>query len=191
MNTEADNNEFEALQVSFGDKGTKVNAINYGHPHGEAIIGEMEEILQESETGRLLLKAKSNGNIPVSVMKGDGIAGFSPDSMTIYVQVSGKTTKPNALLTLKYVKALREADQHLIGNIAPDPNKDVMEYAVAMHAKNMDAIVYVCKFVKELTNSLLFSDLIDAISQLGYKEVYEVYDKGGSSEEIFKAYSGK
>ena len=191
MNTETDNNEFEALQVAFGDKGTKVNAINYGHPHAESIIEGAEEVLKESETGRLLLRAKDKCKVPVSVMKGEGEAGFSPDAKAIYVQVSGKVTKPDAKLILQYVKALREADQHYLGFVAPDPNKDIMEYATVMHAKNMDAIVFVCKFVKELTNSLLFSDLIDAISQLGYKEVYSVYDKDGSDEDIFSAYAGR
>lgn len=191
MNTESDNGEFEALQVSFGDKGTKVNAISYGHPHADKIIGEVEEILTESETGRILLKAKAKGNIPVSVMKGEGEAGFSPDSKVIYVQIPGKMTSADARTVIQYVKALREADQHLIGKVAPDPNKDIMKYAIAMHAKNMDAITYVCRFVKELTNSSHFSVLIDAISQLGYKEVYDVYDKDGSTDEIFEAYAGR
>lgn len=193
MNTETDNNggTENKLQGAFGDRGTNVNAIGYGHPHGEKIIEEAEEIIRESETGRLLLKAKSKGNIPVNVMKGSGEAGFSPDMRSIILQVSGKTTTPDNKIIIQYVKALREADQHLIGKIAPDPEKDVMKYAIAMHAKNMDSITYVCKFVKELTNSSYFSVLIDAISQLGYKEVYEVYANDGSTEEIFAAYSGR
>lgn len=189
MNTDTENSG-NKLQGAFGDRGTNVNAIAYGHPHADKIIEDLEGIIRETETGRLLLKAKTKGNIPVSVMKGAGEAGFSPDSRIIYLQVPGKITKPDNTLIIQYVKALREADQHLMGYIAPDPNKDIMEYATVMHAKNMDAITFVCKFVKELTNSSYFSVLIDAISQLGYKRVYDVYVKDGSQEEIFKAYAG-
>ena len=189
MNTDTENGK-NSLGGAFGDRGTNVNAIAYGHPHAEAIIEEAEAIIRESETGQLLLKAKTKGNIPVSVMKGSGEAGFNPDSKIIYLQVPGKVKKPDNNLIIQYVKALREADQHLMGYIAPDPNKDIMEYATVMHAKNMNSIKYVCKFVKELTNSSYFPVLMDAVSQLGYKEVYDVYANDGDQEAIFKAYSG-
>lgn len=191
MNTDTENNGSAKLQGAFGDRGTNVNAISYGHPYADKILSEAESILRESETGRLLLKAKTKGNIPVSVMKGTGDAGFSPDAKVIYLQIPGKVNKADNKIVLQYVKALREADQHLIGYPTPDITKDVKQYAIVMHAKNMDAITYVCKFVKELTNSLHFPVLIDAISQLGYKEVYETYARDGSQEEIFKAYSGR
>jgi len=188
MNAETENGE-NKLQGAFGDRGTNVNAIAYGHPHAESIIEQAEQIIRESETGQLLLKAKSIANIPVSVMKGMGEAGFSADSKVIYLQISGKVNKPDAKIILQYVQSLREAEQHFLGYKVPDPDKDIMEYATVMHAKNMDAITFVCKFVKELTNSSYFSVLIDAIGHMGYKEVYEVYVKDGSQEEIFEAYA--
>lgn len=191
MNTDTTNNGENGLQSAFGDRGTNVNSMSYGHPHAEEIIEGAEKIIRESDTGRLLLKSKAMGNIPVSIMKGSGEAGFSPDAKIIYIQIPGKVRIADSKIIIQYVKALREADQHLIGKVAPDPNKDIMKYAIAMHAKNMDAITYVCKFVKELTNSSYFSVLIDTIDELGYKEVYEIYAKGGTTEEIFKAYSGR
>lgn len=190
MNTDTENNG-KTLNQAFGDKGTNVNALSYSHPHAEKIMEETEEILRESETGSLLLKAKAKGNIPVSIMKGTGESGFSSDSKIIYLQIPGKMKNTDSRIILNYVKSLREADQHLMGYIAPDPNKDIMQYATVMHAKNMDAITYVCKFVKELTSSSHFSVLLDMLQQLGYKEVYEVLIRDGSQEEIFKAYSGR
>ncbi len=193
MNTgTTDNGESNnGLQGAFGDRGTNVNAISYGHPHGEKILEEAEEILRESETGRLLLKAKAKGNVPVSVMKGTGESGFSSDTKIIYLQIPKKISKADNKTILQYAKALREADQHLMGYIAPDPDKDLMEYATVMHAKNMDAITYLCKIVLELTKSSSFSVLIDTLDQLGYKGVYEVLARDGTREEIFKAYSGR
>lgn len=192
MNTETENSgSGKKLQGAFGDRGTNVNAIAYGHPYAEKIIGEAEDVIAECETGRLLLKARTKGNIPVSVMKGIGDSGFNPDARIIYLQIPGKTTKADQNIILQYVKALREADQHLMGYVAPNPAEDIKKYAIVMHAKNIDAITYVCKFVKELTNSSYFSVLIDAISQMGYKEVYEIYARDGSQEEIYKAYSGR
>ncbi len=194
MNTDTGNENGSTgdnqLQGAFGDKGTNVNAIVYGHPHADKIIEEAEEILRESETGRLLLKAKAKGNIPVSVMKGTGESGFSPDARIIYVQIPGKVSKADAKFTLQYTKALREADQDLMGYKAPDRNKDVMEYATVMHTKNIDSITYVCKVVKELTNSSHFPVLIDAIDKIGYKDMYKVYERNGSQDELMKAYAG-
>ena len=190
MNTE-NNDEFEALQTSFGDKGTKVNAINYGHPHAESMLDEAKEVMMQSETGQTLIQVHEKYNFPIHIMKGVGESGFNPDSKVIYIQISGKKSEIDTKNILQICKALREAEQEIIGFTAPDPKQDLLKYASVMHAKNLDAIVYVCKFVKELTNSLLFSDLIDAISQLGYKEVYEAYDKDATEEQLFDAYEGK
>jgi hypothetical protein len=179
----------DRLQGAFGDRGTNVNAISYGHPHGEKIIAEAREVLSLSETGRLLLRASQKGNIPVNVIKGTGDSGFSVESRIVFIQTSGKAKKADPKTILYYAKALREADQDLMGYKAPDPDKDIMEYATALHAKNMDAITYVCKIVKELTDTEYFTILLDVLDEIGYKRVYEVYARDGSQEEIFKAYA--
>src|SRR5690606_38422116 len=107
----------------------------------------------------------------------------------IYIQASGKTDKADPRLILQLIKAMREADQDLLGLKAPDPSKDIMHYATVMHGKNMDAIIHVCKFVKDLINTSGFTDFLDAIDDLGYKKVYQVYEAYGSKEEMFRAYA--
>jgi hypothetical protein len=181
-------NEQTGLGGTFGAK-TKGSQINYGHPFSNEILESARETIRSTETGRSLLKSCEMGRIPINVIKGLGEPGFSPESRIIYVQAAGKTTKADTKLVLHLVKALREADQDLLGMKAPDPLKDIMEYATVMHGKNMDSIVHVCKFVKDLVNTSLFPDFLDGLDDLGYKKVYQVYADGGSKEELFKAYA--
>ncbi len=168
---------------------TSGSQIGYGHPYGKEILEGAKKTISETETGRMLLKSCEMGRIPINVIKGIGYPGFSPESRVIYLQVSGKATKAEPKLILQLIKALREADQDLLGVKTPDPRKDVMEYATVMHAKNMDSIVHVCKFVKDLIKTSLFPDFLDAMDELGYKKVYKAYEANGSKEEIFKAYA--
>lgn len=179
------------LTGAFGDKGTKVNAIAYGHPHAEAIIESAKEVLAKSETGRLLIKVHNVHKIPIHVVKGLGQSGFNPQGRVIYLQASGKTEKADANIIISLIKALREADQELIGFTAPDPTKDLMEYATVMHAKNLDSIVYVCKVVKELSNSSHFAVLLDTLAEIGFNGVYRAYEGNASNEELAKAYAGR
>ncbi len=196
MNTDTtDNNGANeagsTLREGFGDKGTNVNAgMAYGHPHGEAIIEGAKEILGESETGRKLISVQTHHNIPIQIVKGVGASGFNPQSGVIYIQVTPKTKLATPEITLELVKALREADQELIGFTAPDPQKDLMEYATVMHSKTLDAIVYICTVVKELTNSSHYSVLLDTLEKLGHINVYKAYEANASEEELFDAYAG-
>ena len=64
-----------------------------------------------------------------------------------------------------------------------------MNYAAVMHAKNLDSIVYMCKVVHELTNSLHFSDLLDELNDLGHSTVYKAYVKEASDLELAEAYA--
>lgn len=180
--------ETSGLGGAFGGR-TSGSQISYGHPFAKEIIQSAKETIATSETGRILLKSCEMGRIPINVIKGLGEPGFSSEARIIYVQASGKTSKADSKLVLQLVKALREADQDLLGHKAPDPAKDIMHYATVMHGKNMDAIVYVCKLVKDLVNTSLFTDLLDALDDLGYKKVYQVYAENGSKEEIYKAYA--
>lgn len=168
---------------------TTGSQVSYGHPYAQEILDTAKQIIGDSETGKMLLKSCEMGRIPINVIKGIGHPGFSPESRIIYLQVAGKISKADPKLILQLVKALREADQDLLGLKTPDPRKDVMEYATVMHAKNMDSIVHVCKFVKELIKTSLFPDFLDAMDELGYKKVYQVYAENGSKEDIFKAYA--
>ncbi|MEM9468806.1 MAG: hypothetical protein AAF988_01445 [Pseudomonadota bacterium] len=58
-----------SAKSAFGDRGTNVNSVHYGHPYAEQIIARAEEIIAESPSGLLLLQGKNKGNVPVSVMK--------------------------------------------------------------------------------------------------------------------------
>lgn len=172
----------------FGAK-TKGSQISYGHPFAKEILQGARETIAESDTGRMLLKSCEMGRIPINVIKGLGEPGFSPESRIIFLQAGGKVSKAEPRTILQLIKALREADQDLLGHKAPDPAKDIMHYATVMHGKNMDAIVYVCKFVKDMVNTSLFPNFVDALDDLGYKKVYQVYADNGSKEEIYKAYA--
>lgn len=193
MNTETENNDGSnaKLQGAFGDRGTNVNAgMAYGHPYAEKIIEEAKEIIRQSETGQSLLRAQNHHNIPIHVIKGNGPSGFNPQARVIYVQIGGKVTtaEPKAILDL--IRGLREADQDLIGFKAPDPAKDIMEYATVMHSKALDAIVYICKVLKELTNSSSFPVLLDEMEKIGHINVYNAFVKDATEEELFDAYAG-
>lgn len=183
--------EQKGLGSAFGDKGVNRNQISYGHPYAREIMAHAREILKESETGRLLLKVSDVHKIPVNIIKGVGESGFSPQARVIYLQVSGKVQKADAVIILKLVKALRDADQELIGFTAPDPLKDLMEYAAVMHAKTLDSVIYSCKVVKELTNTSHFKEMLDGLSKLGHDAVYQAYERNASKDELFDAYADK
>lgn len=178
------------LGGAFGAK-TKGSQINYGHPHGEEILESAKDIIKLSETGRLLLKVSTVHKIPIDVIKGLGESGFSTQARIVYLQAPGKTEKADAVLTLKLIKALRDADQELIGFTAPDPTKDLMEYAAVMHAKTLDSVLYMCKVIKELTNSSHYQELLDGMTILGHDAVYKAYVKDASKEELFDVYAGR
>lgn len=177
------------LKGSFGSKGTKVNQIPYGHPHAKEIVAEAREILLKAETGQILVEIWDQFQIPIHVIKGNGEAGFSPQNNTIYLQVAGsiKTATPEVVLGL--LKALREADMELAGFKTPDPSKDITTYAAFMHARNLETITAICKFVKELTNSSYFTVLLDTLPKLGLNGVYKAYIDGATREQLYDAYA--
>lgn len=177
------------LQGSFGDKGTNVNQIGYGHPNAEGILDAAKEVIRGSDTGKILIKVHETHKIPVQIIKGDGMAGFNPQARIVYLQVPGNVKKATSAIILQLIKGLREADQEVMGLTAPDPMEDIMEYAKVMHAKNIDSIIHICKVVKELTNSSYFPDLIDAIAEIGYGDFYKAYTNNASKEELMKVYA--
>ena len=179
------------LTGSFGDKGTNVNQIAYGHPYADSIIEGAKEVLKESETGQTLIQVHEKYDFPIHVIKGTGESGYSPQTKVIYLQIPGKISKTDAKDIIKLAKALREAEHEVIGFTAPDPSKDFIKYASVMHAKNLDSIVFTCKVVKELTNSSYFSDLLDALTYFGYIDAYKAYENNASEKELFDAYEGR
>lgn len=180
--------ETTGLGSAFGSK-TKGSQIGYGHPYAENILETAMQVISQAPTGQLLMKACRKGNIPIHIIKGNGIAGFSPQARVVYLQVAGKKELADATDILMLIKAMREADQELIGLTTPDPMKDLMKYATVMHTKNLDSIIYTCKVVKELTKSSVYKELLDGLAKLGYGRVYSAYLEDASEEELFDAYA--
>lgn len=177
------------LSGAFGDKGTKVNAIAYGHPHTEEIIESARAVIRESQTGVVLLRVMDHFRIPVQIIKGNGESGFNPELKVIFLQVPGNIKKATTAVIFNIIKALREADQEYAGFKAPDPLKDVIEYAGFMHARNLDSITHICKVAKELTETSHIPDLLDTLAKLGLDSVYKAYLKGASREELYDEYA--
>lgn len=192
MNTETDNEKGSKndLQSAFGDRGTNVNAgMVYGHPHGEAIIEGAKDIMRESQTGRTLIMVQEKFNIPIHVMKGKSESGFSPEMKTIFIYVPAKTKNATGEVVFDLIKATREADLEYSGHKAPDPMKDLMDYAGFMHARNLDTVTHACIIIKELTNSSYFSVLLDTITNLGFNNLYKAYLSGASKDELYNHYA--
>lgn len=188
MNTE--NTPSSQLQSTFEKEGAKTTNIQYRHPRADSIKEELIEIMRESETGQTLINGADYHNIPIHVIRSIGESAYSPDANTVYI-AAGKAEKATPKQVLELTGALREAEQELLGMSAPDPTKDIMHYATIMHAKKLDAIVYMCKLVRdmELTNSSYFSVLLDEIKNLGHIKIYRAYVNEADSQKLFDAYA--
>ncbi len=186
---DTDNNTSGGLKGSFGDRGINMNAMGYGHPHGDKIIGEARQILLESETGRTLIKILDHHRIPIIIMKGNGDGGFSPEMKTITIQVPGKIKKATGEFVISFIKAIREADQEFAGSTAPDAKKDIIAFAGFIHARNIDSTWYACKTIKELTNSSFYSVLLDLLTNLGLNRLYKAFLEGVSKKELYDYYA--
>jgi hypothetical protein len=190
MNTDTtDNGSSGGLQGAFGDKGTRVNSISYGHPYGEQIIENAKKVLRECDTGKTLVQVQEHRNVPIQTLKGNGESGYNPQANVIYVPISSKKDTLDAKTVILLAKALRSLEQEFVGLETPDTSVDVMEYAATLHTKNLDSVLYGCKIVKELTNSSYFPVLIDELEKFGYSNLYRAYESDASHEELVEIYS--
>ncbi len=189
--TESDNTETgnNGLQGAFGDRGTNVNAITYGHPHGEKIIEQAYQILTQSKTGQIFLKVLSTHQVPIQMMNGIGESGYSLDMKTIFLQVPKGQKEVNGDIIINLIKALSEADQEIGGNKAPDPMADVLNYAAFMHARNLDSLIHSCTVVKELTDTEYFTILLDTLGKIGLNSFYKAYIEGSPREDLYDLYA--
>ncbi len=181
-------NEQSGLGGKFGAK-TTGSQINYGHPNSQQILDSAVAIIRESERGRLLLKLLDFKRVPVHIIKGMGQSGFSPEAMTIYLQVPGSVSMATPAFTISLIKALNEAAQELAGFKTPDPRKDIMAYATFIHGRNLDSITEVCRVIKELTNTSHFTNLLDSLTELGLNGVYKAYIDGKPREALYEQYA--
>lgn len=189
MNTETDNQTSNKLQGAFGDKGTKMNSISFSHPYAEDIINKAKELLSESEAGQALIRAQELKKAPIHVLKGDGESGYNPQSKVIYVPISGKKDRLDAKTFILFVKAFRGLEQEYLGLETPDPSMDVIKYAARLHSKNVDSIIYACKVVSEMSSSKIFQNLLDAIKEFGYIDLYKAYEGKATHEELYDIYA--
>ncbi|HPD83216.1 MAG: hypothetical protein R3D88_00765 [Alphaproteobacteria bacterium] len=189
MNTDTTDNGTGSAKSAFGDKGTNVNSIAYGHPYAEQIIESATKVIRESSTGKKLLVMLDKKLVPLHIMKGKGEIGFSPDMGTIIMQVPGNIDKALPEHILRLIKALHESAQERAGHKAPSPQKDIMAYASFIHGRNLDSIVEVCKILKELTNSSYYPVLLDSMEKIGLNKVYKAYLSGKSRDELYDEYA--
>lgn len=193
MNTDTTENNMSvtagSLKKGFGDRGTNVNAIAYGHPYAEQIIEGAKEVIRESSTGKRLLIMLDKQLVPLHVMKGKGEIGYSPDMNTIIMQIPGSVDKALPEHILRLIKALHESAQERAGFKAPSPQNDIMAYASFIHGRNLDSIVEVCQILKELTNSSYYSVLLDSMEKIGLNKVYKAYLSGKSRDELYTEYA--
>jgi hypothetical protein len=176
------------LGGAFSSK-TKGSQIAYGHPYGKEIIDGVKKVLKQCDTGKILLKVAEVHKVPIHVIKGQGASGFNADARIVYIQASARAETATPELVINMIIGLRGADQEFMGFTAPDPRKDLMEYATVIHAKNLDNLVYVCKVVKELTNTSHYKDLLDGLNRLGYGKFYQAYLSNVSREELYDVYA--
>lgn len=176
------------LGGAFGAK-TKGSQISYGHPHSQEIIAGAKKILKQCDTGKILLKVAEVHKVPIHVIKGQGSSGYNSDAKVIYIQASARAENATAELVINTIIGLRGADQEFMGFTAPDPRKDLMEYATVIHAKNLDNLVHVCKVIKELTNTSHYQDLLDGMARLGYGKFYQAYLSNVPREELYDVYA--
>lgn len=176
------------LGSAFGSK-TKGSQISYGHPYAKEILDSATSVIRESETGALFLRLIDQKRVPVHVIKGMGQSGFTPELMTIYLQVPAKAQTANGIIIVNLIKALHESAQELGGLKAPDPSKDIIAYASFIHGRNLDSITETCQVVKELTNTGKYQYLLDSLTELGLNGVYKAYIAGKTRDELYEEYA--
>jgi hypothetical protein len=179
-------NEQTGLGGVFGSK--MRGGMSYGHPHAKTLMESACKVIRETESGSKLLKLLDLKKVPVHVIKGNNLSGFTPELMTIYMQAPGNLSTANEKFVIELVKALNEAAQELAGFRTPDPSKDIMAYASFIHGRNLDSITAVCRFVKELTNSLNYANFLDSLTEMGLNGVYKAYVDGKSREALYEQY---
>jgi hypothetical protein len=176
------------LHGAFGDKGTKSTQIDYSHPNSKEILDEVKKVLNHCPTGYALLAVADAYDFTIRILKGRGEPGFSPDTKISYIHVPIKQQNSKPKQCIDLVKAIRLGEQDILGFTAPDPTKDMLNYASVIHAKNLDSIAFACKLVYELRDSSFFSDLLDEIKNLGHYNVYKAYASEASKEELAEVY---
>lgn len=179
------------LQGAFGEKSEKKNYIDYSHPMAKEFEKELISKLSRIKTGYTLLAVPEDYKYSIRILKGKAEPGTSSEHKIVYIHIPIKQTEVLPKQILDLTKALRLAEQDIMGFTTPDPSKDLFEYASVVHAKNLDAIVYMCKLVKDLEGTDKYSVFLDTLEKMGHSAVYKTYVSDFTDESLNDAYHNK
>ena len=188
MNTPADTPSGK-LQDTFEEHGDRVNDITYRHPHESEILPQIQAVLEQTATGKRLLQTAETYKIPVRLIKGDTMHGFSPEGRAAYVSlpVDRKTMTPRLVLELS--AALRGAEQEIMGYKQPlSADIDPLEYAALHHAKNLDLVVNMCRVAHEYFQKTEDSTYINLLEEMGHGGLYDAYVRDFASDDLVDVY---
>lgn len=180
----------EKLGSAFGDKGSKPSHVDYSHPMADDFLAEIKRQMKKIRTGFGLLAVPDAYGYKIRILKGKADPGVSSEHKIIYIHVPIKQNEVLPKQILDLTKAIRLAEQDVMGFTLPDPSKDIFEYASVVHAKNLDSIVYMCRLVKDLEKTDLYSIYIDTLEKMGHIQVYKAYSSNGDKENLNDAYHG-
>ena len=182
-------NENSNLQGAFGAKSDKKAHVDYSHPQNEAFWKQIKEDLWQFPIGRSLVRVTQVYDNHFKILKGKAEPGFFTETNTAYIFAPLKqdTVLPKQILDA--AKALRLAEQEILGLTTPDPSKDMFEHASIVHTKNLDSIVYMCKVVEERKGHESFDVLLDTLKEMGHSMIYKAYVDGKSQKEVFDTYA--
>lgn len=184
----SDKNNESGLQGAFGDMGNKQNHVDYSHPLAKEMLEEIKKQMSKVKTGYGLLAVPEAYGYKIRVLKGKAEPGVSSEHKIIYIHIPLKQAQVMPKQILDLVKAIRLAEQDVMGFTTPDESKDIFEHASVVHAKNLDSIVCMCRFVKDLEKTDLYSIFIDTLEKMGHSAVYKAYSSDFDTDELSDAY---
>jgi hypothetical protein len=176
------------LQETFETHGERVNDISYRHPNEQSILPELEKTLLGSQTGKRLLETVKGRKIPVRLIKGSNIYGFSPEGKAAYVGVPVEKNLADGRMILELAAALRSAEQEILGFANPESSADPLEFAAMHHAKNLDLVIHMCKVAYEVDKSNDNNNLQETLEEMGHGGLYDAYVRDFAPDELVDIY---
>lgn len=179
------------LQGAFGDMGSKQSHVDYSHPMADELLTGIKNQMNKIKTGYGLLGVPEAYGYNIRVLKGKADPGVSSEHKIIYIHIPAKQTEVLPKQILDLTKAIRLAEQDVMGFTTPDPSKDIFEHASVVHAKNLDSIVCMCRLIKDLENTDLYPIFIDTLEKMGHIAIYKEFMSGSDAEKLSDTYHGE
>ena len=159
------------------------------HPHAARLRASLHKHCVNAPVGQLLLKACEFGHVDFLFYSSrTPDSTFEPTALAIFVLALDSESQITHGLALKCVRSMRYADQQLMGFSTPDFRVGAQEYATMMHGKALDALMYMCKFIKETSEESVKQKYIECLSK-SEKNLFEAYVDGASNEQLFDIYT--